>query len=265
MYRPSQNHVIASERIPAQFRPSNQALLVPSASANRCNSETADYSGDTGIVRKANGKGDNGLSPERTLKRFQSALNVVEADRRQKMQQIHDAGIPTALPGSKIFYTDFQGAAAIMPAAPGSGKKLVSRMPRGDGAAWEVFTWNKWGRPVFEATLRKEGQPVLESGAMSTETDARNYILAQQFARTNVKDIQPVMGAGFQREVMQATSPYANAAGALVRRSLVVRDDDGEVYVSKQPLPIDGITTTTALSLGTLVVGAAALFVIFRR
>lgn len=255
MFRPNRHLVVATERLPAQFRPSNQALLVPGRSANPSVSSPADFM-PMGQVRVANGAGDNGLSTPRTLARFQSALNAVARARASKIQK---TGVPTALPSSTVSYYDFQGAASAMPAAPGSGKKLVAQIPRTNNSSWRIYSWDRYGKQVFEAELSKDGDVVLESGIMDTEADARNYILAQQFARVNIDHLQPKRGAAFQRALMQATSPHANAAGAMVRNSLLVPDDEGEQS------PVDGLSTTGAASIGALVVGVAVLFTIFRR
>jgi hypothetical protein len=145
---------------------------------------------------------------------------------------------------------------------------MVAEIPRNADSTWRIYSWMRYGRKAFEAVLEKNGDTVLESGIVNSEKDARNFILAQQFARVNIDHLHPRRGAAFQRSLMQATSPYArrhaNSEGAMVRGSQVVPDEDDAAL---QPLTsaVDGISTTGAVSIGAAIVGAAVLFTMFRR
>lgn len=278
MYRPSSNHVIASERVPASFRPSNQALLVPSKATNACMSDPSSALPGMGVVVSGNGMEDGGLSSPAKLRRFKSALDSI---RRGK--QAHAAGTPTANP-VPIIYTDFRSAAGSMPAAPGSSKEVVARVQRDGESAWEVLRYrNRNGQEVFQSELVKRGQTELQSPELATETDARNFILSQQFARVNIRGLP--RGTGFDRSLVAKTSRHANAGGAAVRDSQVVPWVPGPaperpgVYqpsgnVSNltrhevRMLELDGmgavsLPTASAIAIG--LVGIAGLFVLFRR
>ncbi len=279
MYRASNNHVIASERVPAMFRPSNQAVLLPSQAANPCMSEPSSALPGMGVVVSGNGMEDAGLSSPAKMRRFKSALDTMRRSR-----QIQATGTPTANP-VPITYTDFRSAAGSMPAAPGTSKEVTARIQRDADSAWEILRYrNANGAEVFQTELVKRGQTELQSPELSTETDARNFILSQQFARVNIKGLP--RGTGFDRSlVAKTTGPLANAGSAAVQGSQVVpwvpspAPQTPGVYQPSgnrsnltrhevRMLELDGmgaLPLPTAGAIALDIVGIASLFVFFRR
>jgi hypothetical protein len=59
---PSRNHVMAAERIPAAYRPSNQARLEPARASNPSLAEADAFMPESSELRYGNSRGDNGLS-----------------------------------------------------------------------------------------------------------------------------------------------------------------------------------------------------------
>lgn len=132
MYRPSQNIVIARDLSPAQFRPSNQARLVPSHAANPSPSDPASMLPGMGEVRHANGISSNGLAGGAADRRFAYALAGV----RHRAMMIQAAGRAGA-PSRPIITTSFAQALAALPGAPGQSLLRVDLAWTGRSVAAE--------------------------------------------------------------------------------------------------------------------------------
>ncbi len=201
--RPSKNLVIASERGPAGFRPSNQANLLAALPTNPSVSDPRTVTDDMGRVRAGNGPGDNGLTSRGGIQRFMSNLGKARA----RSSQIQRTGSPNASP---VAYTtlSIDEATASMPNAPGAGKVMVSRIRRDNRTAWQINRFMQYGQPVFEAALvasGPNGQDVIDqSPTLATETDARNFIQSHEFQRTNVVP-DTVNVHGFNRDLFAKT------------------------------------------------------------
>ena len=278
MYRPNKSIVLAAERMPAQFRPGNQAVLVRSAAANRSYSDPRDFVPGMGAVQDGNGTGDNGLSPGGSNRRLQAFRSFLDA------QKLQDAGSPNANPGDAVMYTTTE---ALMAQMPSSGSaQVIARVPRDQSSAWEVVKRTSFtGQPVYTADLVHEGETTFVSDELATETDARNFVQAQQFSRSFLDNKPSPRGSAFNRDLFAKTSPFrkpanVNAATASSQALVPFVDSPAPVLpTSYQPggnvsnltqneidrLQMDGLDTTTGAAIGLGVVGLAALFLIFRR
>lgn len=229
-YRPSKNVVLASEQGGglAQFRPSNQAQLLAADPTNPSASDPRIAMSDAGIVRMGNGPSDNGLSKPGETKRFISNINRARHMLAAKRARVDATGMPNASPTSYTVLS-VDDASAGMPNAPGSGKVMVTRVRRNNNSAWQINRFQQYGRQVFESQLVQStpsGQQVLDqSPPLTTETDARNFIQAHEFQRTNVLP-DTYNRANFGRSLFERTNTRrdlsAGTTDALARSSGVV-------------------------------------------
>jgi hypothetical protein len=131
----------------------------------------------------------------------------------------------------------------------------------------------------------KQGETVFTSDELATETDARNFVLAQQFARSFLDDKPSPRGSAFQRDLVARTGPFAKPANvnASTRASqniipFVVApapvfpasyQPSGNVSnlarKEVQRLELDGLSLTSAGAIGLGVVGLAALLIMYRK
>ncbi len=268
MFRPNKSIVLASERMPASFRPGNQAVLLRDAAANRSYSDPRDFIPGMGTVQAGNGTGDNGLGKPGASRRFQALRSFLTA------QKVQDAGSPNANPGDAVVYTTTE---ALMAQMPSSGTaEVIARVQRDPNSAWEVVKRTSFtGKPVYTADLVQGGQTTFTSDELATETDARNFVQSQQFARTFLDKKPSPRGSAFNRDLFAQTSPFRKATNnnAATRSSqALVRYDatPAPVYSNLtqhevQRLELDGLDVTTGAAIGIGLAGLAALFLIYRR
>jgi hypothetical protein len=205
--RPSKNLVIASERNPGMFRPSNQANLLAALPTNPSVSDPRTVLNGMGIVQSGNGPGDNGLTSGPGMTRFVDSVTGAREKRLRKGNMLQRAGSPNG-PSADYTVMSFDRAAASMPNAPGTGKEMVARIRRDNNTSWQINKFLQYGQPVFEAVLVEStgsGQQALDqSPPLNTETDARNFIQAHEFQRTNVLP-DTFNRASFERSLFDKT------------------------------------------------------------
>ncbi len=269
MFRKSKNIVLAAERMPASFRPGNQAVLERSSATNRSFSDPRDFIPGMGTVQAGNGTGDNGLGRPRSEARFHAL--------RSHLQQgkVQAAGSPNANPGDQVIYTSNE---ALMAQMPSSGvAQVIARIQRDPTSAWEVVKRTAFtGGPIYTADLVKGGQTVFTSDELATETDARNFVQAQQFTRSFLDKKPSPYGSAFNRSLFAQTSPFRKPANvnASTRSSQmmvpVASDNQAPVYTNltrheEERLSLDGLSPVTGGAIALGVVGLAALFLMYRR
>lgn len=268
MHRNSKNYVLAAERMPATFRPGNQAVLERSSAANRSFSDPRDFIPGMGTVQAGNGQGDNGLSRSGGNRRFHALRSHLRSG------QVQATGSPNANPGESVIYASTEALWAQMPSS--GSAQVVARIQRDPLSAWEVVKRTAvTGAPVYTADLVKQGQTTFTSDELATETDARNFILSQQFARSFLDHKPLARGSAFQRDVVARTSRFAkaansNAATRSSRAMVPVHTTPAPVYTNmtrheEERLALDGLSTTTAGAIGLGVVGLAAILLLYRR
>jgi hypothetical protein len=289
---PSKNLVTAREgrgAMPGYLRPSNQALLYRSASANPSVADDRDQLAGMGVVLSGNGMGDNGLTSGAELRRLAHRVDHLHTAQRAKLGQLADAGSPNANPLPTGFSMSFQQAMRSMPAGTpmSSQSTIVDRIRRDLTDSWEISQAWSGATSVYVAQLVRTtptGQHMIlvTSDDLATEQDARSYIQAHEFARQSVQGTPPRLL--FNSNLMHSQGgAAANLSGAVAQRSQVVPYVPGPAAAwpgryqpggnvtnltnrEVQKLEMDGLgampSTTTMLGLAAIV-GAAVLY--FRR
>ena len=295
---PSKHLVTAREgrgSMPGYLRPSNQALLYRSASANPSVADDRDQLAGMGVVLSGNGMGDNGLSSPGQVRRMAHRVDHLHTAQRAKLEgflgQLGAAGSPNANPLPTGTSMTFQQAMRALPAGSpmSSQSTIIDRIRRDQTDSWEISQAYSGATLVYVAQLVRTtptGQHMilLTSDDLSTEQDARNYIQAHEFARQSVQGKPPRMLFNADLTKAQGLLGLGNlGSGATVRRSLMVPDVPGPAAAwpgryqpggnvtnltnrEVQRLEMDGLgampTSTTLLGVAALV-GAAVLY--FRR
>ena len=301
---PSRNVVTAREgkgAMPGYLRPSNQALLYRSASANPSVADDRDQLAGMGVTLSGNGMGDNGLSSPGQIRRLARQVDHLHTAQRGRLEgflgQLGATGSPNANPLPTGISMTVQEAMRALPAGSpmSSQSTIIDRIRRDQTDSWEISEAYSGATLVYVAQLVRTtptGQHMilLTSDDLSTEQDARNYIQAHEFARQAVQGKPPRIIFNANLNENQSTTRAKGLMGlgnlgasAAVRRSLMVPNVPGPAAAwpgryqpggnvtnltnrEVQRLEMDGLgampSTTTLLGVAAIV-GAAVLY--FRR
>lgn len=185
MYRPNKNLVVASESLPAQYRPSNQARLVPSRSANPSVTAPEDMLPGMGHVRAANGIHSNGLAGGAADKRLIAALVA------ERAQMLEASGSPSGAARPKMSLPLAQAFAALQTPIVREEYKPkwehVQTVSRGGNSRW-IITKHANGKRYAVALYRttpKGDDEVVRSDNLASAKDAHEYIRAYEIRRGN--------------------------------------------------------------------------------
>ena len=100
MATPTAPRVMAREDTPAEYRPNQQARLVPSQATNFSN--TNDMIPGMGDVQSGNGYSDNGLAKKGDAQDFNTRVRHMHNQMQSKLKQVQKAGSPNMPPQAQI-------------------------------------------------------------------------------------------------------------------------------------------------------------------